>query len=71
MARYSVKLSSCINIIGRTKRKAIAAFRAIEHKSTDSNLAVNDGQTKYMLLINKDTNRKRFQITVNSYTVDV
>ena len=34
-----------INIIGRTKRDVIAAFSAIEQKSTKKGLAVKEGKT--------------------------
>ena len=41
-------------IIGHTKRDVIAAFIAIEQKSTKMGLAVNEGKTECMLSISRD-----------------
>ena len=46
-----------IDVIGRTKRDVTTAFSAIERESTKMGLAVNEGETKYMLLTSKDVRR--------------
>ena len=61
----SVQLLACaddIDIIGRTKRDATAAFSAIERESTKMGLAVNEGKTKYMFSTSRKVRCIDFQI---------
>ena len=57
MELFLKQISSCLRIIGRTKRDVTAAFIAIERDSTKMGLAVNEGKTKYMSSTRRDVRR--------------
>ena len=59
-----------IDIIGRTKREATAAFSAIGRKSTKMGMAVNEGKTKYTLSTSRYLRLIDSQITADNYTFD-
>ena len=59
-----------IDIIGRSKRDVTPAFSAIERESTKMNLAVNEGETKYLLSTSRDERRIDSRITADNNTFD-
>lgn len=59
--------SDDIDIRGRTKRGVTTAFSTIERKSAKMDLAMDKGETKYMLWTGRDMKRIGFHI-IKAYT---
>lgn len=60
-----------VDIIWHTKWDVTPAISGIKHKSSDMDLVMTKGETKYMLLRSMGMSPTESQITPGNYNIDV